>query len=266
MAVSPDGSRVLVSYGDGNSDGLLVVRDTADGHEVARLDPGVLGLPQRKVYFPDWSPDGTEIVATVATTSERPWSIRDGTLVVFPYDGGRFGPARVLVPGDGATFHFYPSFSPDGAWIAFSSAPTSARSYGNPQGRLRLVARAGGPVYDLGKALHEPGRTAGWPRFVPFSQACGALYFLTFNSKLDYGVLLKNSSDPNPLPQLWLAAVDVRKLPADPSSAPVWLPFQDNRRLNVLPIWVEHLVCDGLTSPCGEGSVCRAGECVPVSD
>jgi hypothetical protein len=263
MTLSPDGTRVLVSHGDGSRDGLVVVRDTADGREVARLDPAVLGLPQGKIYFPDWSPDGSEIVATAATTSERPWSVNDGSLIVFPYDGGRFGAARVLVPGDGASFHFYPSFSPDGAWIAFTSAPAPGKSYANPQGRLRLVARAGGAVHDLANALHEPGRTAGWPRFVPIAQGCRSLYFVTFNSNIDYGVLLDNGLAPRPLPQLWLAAIDVRKLPADPSSAPVWLPFQDPRQLNVLPTWVEHLVCEGQSSPCGEGTVCRAGECVP---
>jgi hypothetical protein len=264
MTFNPDGSRVLVSYGDGSNDGLLVVRDTADGREVARLDPAVLGLPQRKVYFPDWSPDGREIVATVASSAQRPWSVTDGSLVIFPYDDGRFGAARVLVPGDGASFHFYPTFSPDGAWVAFSSAPAPGLSYKNPQSRLRLVARSGGAIHELGNALHEPGKTAGWPRFVPFSQGCRSLYFITFHSKMDYGVLLRNAIDPNPLPQLWLAAIDVRRLPADPSSAPVWLPFQEVRQLNALPTWVEHLVCDPRTSPCGEGSVCRDGECVPT--
>jgi hypothetical protein len=261
MSLTRDGRLLLISYGSGGNDGQVVVRETATGREVARLDPSVLGTPERKLYFPDWSPDGSELVATLATQSDRPWSVKDGSLVVIPYNGGAFGRARTVVPRDAALFHFYPSWSPDGAWIAFVSAPLPGPSYNNPQSRLRLVSRDGGPVHDLGNATQQLGKAASAPRFLPFSQAGCQMYFIAFHTRIDYGFWLKNSVDATGgWPQLWLAAIDLRKLPGDPSSAPVWLPFQDPRRTNVLPVWVERLIC-APASPCPDGSSCLFGEC-----
>jgi Tol biopolymer transport system component len=266
MTLNRDGTLVLVSYGSGGSDGRIVVRETAGGREVARLDPAVLGTPERKLYFPDWSPDGTEIVATLASAAERPWAVNDGALVVIPYAGGAFGRARTLVPREGALFHFYPSFSPDGAWVVFASAPLPGKSYGNPQSRLRLVGRDGGPIYELASATQGAGKTSSWPRFLPFRQADCKLAFITFNSRIDYGYLLKNGIAANGgWSQVWLAAIDLRKLPGDPSSAPVWLPFQDRMHANLRATWVEKLQC-GPQSPCGEGAACSAGECVPTQN
>jgi WD40-like Beta Propeller Repeat len=262
MSLTGDGRLLAISYGTGGNDGQLVVRETATGREVARLDPSVLGTPERKLYFPEWSPDGSELVATLASQAERPWSVNDGSLVVIPYNGGAFGGARVVVPGDATLFHFYPSWSPDGAWIAFVSAPLPGASYDNPRSRLRLVSRDGGPVRELGNATQEIGKATAAPRFLPFTQSDCQVYFLTFHSRIDYGFTVKNSGDATGgWPQLWLAAIDVRKFPGDPSSAPVWLPFQDPRHKNVLPVWVERLVC-GPRSPCPDGTLCLSGECV----
>jgi hypothetical protein len=41
------------------------------GGEGGALDPAVLGTTERKLYFPDWSPDGTEIVATARRAGRR---------------------------------------------------------------------------------------------------------------------------------------------------------------------------------------------------
>jgi hypothetical protein len=266
MTLNRDGSLVMVSYGVGGDNGKIVVRQTATGAEVARLDPAVLGTPERKVYFPEWSPDGQEIVATLASQDERPWSVNNGYLVVIPYNDGRFGPARVLVPPTPAFFHFYPTWSPDGRWVAFASAPLQVKSYDNASARLRLVSREGGRVYDLARATQAIGKTSTWPKFAPFQQAGGQLVFLTFNSKMDYGLVLKNSADPSGgLPQLWLAAIDLRTLDSgDPSSAPIWLPFQEVRQRNHLGFWSEKVTCQTQASACGELEVCVQGGCTPI--
>ncbi len=269
LSLNRDGSLVLVSYGKDGDNGRIAVRETATGREVARLDPAVLGTPERRVYFPEWSPDGREIVATLASGDERPWSVTNGYLVVIPYDDGRFGAARVIVPKEPALSHFYPTWSPDGRYVAFASAPTMGRSYDNPNARLRLVARDGGRVFELGRATQGIGKTSTWPKFTPFVQGRGRILFLTFNSKMDYGFVLKNSRAPQGgWPQLWLSAIDLDELDAgDPSSAPIWLPFQEVTQRNHLGHWTERVVCRAgaaTTGGCGENERCDQGQCVRV--
>jgi hypothetical protein len=257
MALNPDGTLVLVSGVGGG--GQVVVRETATGREVP-LDRAALG--GGKLYFPEWSPDGREIVATLATREENAYTVNDGSIVALTYEGGRFGPVRVLVAGDASTsFHFYPSWSPDGGWIVFASAPAPGRSYDNPQARLRLVSRTGEGPFELTRAMN--GKGASWPKFAPITQRQGNLLYLTFASKLDYGYFLRNGPDPTVgRSQLWLATIDLSKLTTgDPSSAPVWLPFQDTHVANLLGVWAARLAC-GPQSGCGDGARCEAGRCV----
>jgi hypothetical protein len=250
VSVSPDGSLTLTIA----PAGALVVRESATGRERARLDP----TPAGRLHFPEWSPDGREIAATLSTRDEDPFTVNDGSIVVLPFDGTAFGSPRTLVAGDGSTFHFSPSWSPDGQWLVFATAPRPGRSYDNGQARLRLVSRTGDRVIDLARA--GGGRGATWPKVAPVSQADGQLLWVSFDGRLDYGTLLKN--DVTPRPQLWLAAIDLRRLPADPSSPPVWLPFQDTHFVNVLGAWAPRLAC-GPQSPCADGAHCESGGCRP---
>jgi dipeptidyl aminopeptidase/acylaminoacyl peptidase len=251
VALNPDGTLVAVSQ-----EGRLLVRETAGGRELFRLEPDAAGGR----YFPDWSPDGHELAATQAMRAENGYTVNDGSIVALPWDGARLGAPRVLVAADAAQFHYHPAWSPDGAWLAFVSAPMPGRGYDNPQARLRLVSRAGDRTVELVAAT--AGKGAGWPRFAPAVHG-GSVLYLSFDSRLDYGYLLRNSPDPAiGRSQLWLTALDLRKLPGDPSSAPLWLPLQDHHLVNVLGTWTERLVC-GPDSPCPEPTRCDSGRCVP---
>jgi len=107
MALNPDGTRVLTSF-----DSKLVLRDTQNGQVLGTVDPSFLA-GERGGYFPEFSPDGKEIVLTLSSQPDVEWSVRSGHIAILPYNDGQFGAARIVVPG-GADFHFYPTFSPDG--------------------------------------------------------------------------------------------------------------------------------------------------------
>jgi hypothetical protein len=279
MSLNPDGSRVLVADG-----AKLVLRDAATAAVITTVDPAFLGT-RRSVggFFPEWSPDGQSIALTlgqgvpVPGTLTAGFNVVDAEIAVMPYNDGRFGPARVIVPLD-REMHFYPTWSPDGQWLVFCSAPatggttlsgSTANTYDNPQARLRLVAATGGRIYELGRASGGPGTTASWPKFTPFSQLDGQLLFVAFSSKADYGFLKRDAK----IPQLWMAAIDLRRLSgptpdldpsSDPSWAPVWLPFQEVDQNNHLPFWTEALGCIQDTE-CGPGATCRDRACVATS-
>lgn len=258
MALSPDGTKVLVS----GAGGTLTLRDAATAAVISTVDGSATG--GKAAFFPEWSPDGESIALTVGTSLPVQiafgFNVGDSDIAVLPVRGGQPGPARVLVAHD-RDIHFYPSWSPDGKWIVFVSAPagSGAKSYDNPQARLRLVAASGGTIHELGRATQGPGNTSSWPKFTPFSQLGGQLLFVAFSSKIDYGFVVRGKSTP----QLWLAAIDLRRLgQGDPSWAPVWLPFQEPDQNNHLPFWTEALGCRE-DADCGAGARCQMGGCVP---
>ncbi|HET6282452.1 MAG TPA: hypothetical protein VFH73_15925 [Polyangia bacterium] len=263
IALNPDGSRALVSYAS-----RLELRDTRDGSVMGTVAPGFLGA-EMQGYHPEWSPDGKEIVLTLSNMRDAEWAVKTGQIAVIPFNNGAFGPAQIVAPS-GADFHYYPSWSPDGKWIAFASAPAGAGklSYNQADSRLRLVSRSGGTIYDLVNATQGVGRTSTWPKFAPYMQAGGNIMFITFNSKIDYGFILKdNITHPDGgEPQLWMAALDLRKLSAgdkDPSLAPLWLPFQNVKQRNHLGYWTQEVGCR-MNSDCGESENCEAGYCIRV--
>jgi len=276
MALSSDGRRVLVAF-----EHRLVLRTTVAEAELGLEAGGVLGevpeallAPHGRGYFPEFSPDDTKIALAVSDNPDSPHAIRSGSIAVLAFDPQThaFGPLQVVVAGTPSEFHFYPSWSPDGRYIAFVSAPTGPgqSSYDQQHSRLRLVRLSDLSVVDLTRATQSEDSWSTLPKFAPFDAAqYDGLFFLTFNSKVDYGLLLQNSRiDPAyKIPQLWLSAIDPTKLPADPSSAPIWLPFQDFSQRSHLGFWTEHIACrqDVLEEArCGPAERCRGDFCVPV--
>jgi hypothetical protein len=263
LAINRDGSRVLVSTAS-----HLVLRDTATGAQITEVPPAFLGPPMHG-FHPEWSPDDKSIALTLSAQGASDWAVSTGAIAVLPFNDGAFGPVDVLVP-TGTDFNFYPTWSPDGHWLAFSSAPTAPlqTSYIQPNARLRLVNRDTKVVYELANATSRPGRTTTWPKFAPASQA-GGLMFLTFNAKIDYGFYLPNNAGSSP--QLWMTTIDVRKLQTpddDASSPPVWLSFQDVRERNYLGLWADQIGCRveaGKSIGCGDHETCNQGACAMVA-
>jgi hypothetical protein len=218
--------------------------------------------PQQLAILPEWAPDGKTIATTLMNRqSGCGWTFFScySTIALLPVLGTSIAAAQPLVkwtPSD-PMFHFYPSWSPDGQYVAFVSAPTGVTDKGssdNANAVLRLVPATGGPhtcpgptcyeltnatQYSLADAMARQGKGSTWPKFTPFSQASGKLLFISFSSQIDYGV--KSSGRA----QLWMAAIDLTKLgKGDPSFTPIWLPHQDIEDENFTPYWTEILPCN----------------------
>jgi Tol biopolymer transport system component len=261
-ALNADGTRVLVSVGY-----QLVLRDTESGQILTTVNPTFYGAG-KSAFHPEWSPDGQNIAVTLSSTPPlAEWTVTSGDIAVIPYNNGNFGPARIVVPSTERDFHFYPSWSPDGRFILFASAPigSAGGSYDQPNARLRLVSSEGGNVHELANATQGIGKTSTLPKFAPFVQRNGKLLFFTYNSKIDYGFLLKNSqlAAVEKAPQIWLAALDLDRLSeSDPSYPPVWLPIQDVTQSNHLAYWAEKIPCTGQS--CVTGQACVQEACIVV--
>jgi hypothetical protein len=282
MALSYTGTRVLVAY-----DEQLVLR-SSESNPLSRYKPGDVissltkdDLGGKAGYFPEFSPTDDAVVLTLSDKPDSAIAVQAGDIAVLDFDitTGTLGKPKIIVPGTDEIFHFYPTWSPDGKFIAFASAPTGTgddgfprKSYDQKKARLRLVAREGGQVYELTNATHQEDKWSTYPKFAPFSAGQeGSLMFLTFNSKINYGLVLDNdskSTDAMRVAQLWMSAIDVRKLPDDPSSAPIWLPFQDATQPGHLGIWTNDVKCrtDLGGTGCDFGQVCDPGTktCVVV--
>jgi hypothetical protein len=256
----------MVSYA-----GRLFVRDTATGATLGEV--GLRSIPDPLHGFhPDWAPDDKSVALTLSAQGASDWSVGSGAIGVLPIDlsasgNAMFGTVETIVENTAAAFNFYPSFSPDGHWLVFASAPPGMgqTSYKQMNARLRLANRDTHAVYELDNATVEPGRSATWPKFAPFSQE-GGLMFVSFNSKIDYGFY---SPDGGMLAQMWLTAIDVRRLAGgqDASTPPVWLPFQDVTSFNYLSAWSERVGCrveNGASIGCGDHEVCSQGACAMV--
>jgi hypothetical protein len=267
MALSSDGRRVLVVY-----DEQLVLRDASGAMPGAVITSLTAeNLLGKRPYFPEFSPHDDAVVLTLSDQPDSAIAVQSGDIAVIDADltTDTFGVPQILVPSTEQEFHFYPTWSPDGNYIAFASAPHEEvggawrKSYDQQLARLRLVRRSDGAVFELAKATPELEKWSTFPKFAPFDpNEQGGLMFLTFNSKINYGLVLDNDAQSEPrdrIAQLWMSAIDVTKLPEDPSSAPIWLPFQDATQPSHLGIWTQDVKCRtdvGMGPPCDIGQEC----------
>ena len=249
--VSPDGRYVVARNAVDRS---LAVYSGSTGLRLGLVDETFL---EGRIDFPQWSPAGDELVATRATSQGQPaasHSAVNGELVIIPFRNETLQKPQPLPFEAGQSVHAYPAWSPDARWIVFTSSPMGSETVNNPETRLRLMNRATRAVYELTSAFRGLGERAKWPRFAPTALGDCQTMFLTFQSRLDYGFLRQNSvAVDRGFSQLWMSQIDLSRLPGDPSSAPIWLPFQDHMQRNILPTWSDFIPC---SAGCPTGTGC----------
>jgi len=199
-----------------------------------------------RIAHPDVAPDGTAIVATALTAGDEVWTSA-ARLVVFDYDATAktVGAPRTLVAQAGGSFPYYPSFSPDNAWVLFNRA-TGGTSYDNPNAEL-WVTKADGSGTPIRLAAAEvTGTYNSWPKWTPFvsleptAAATEQVLWFTFATRRPFGV----RSGASQKPQLWLAPFYPERAAAgQPATGPaIRLPFQSLAEGNHIAQWTEAIV------------------------
>lgn len=185
-----------------DGDRIVLLSDTGTLNWV-QLDGTAAGTLARtgdpnKATEPAFSHDGRTVVYVSAT------SLTDGRLSDGPSDlywipyGDRAGGAATPLPGgsDPGMTEFYPAFSPDDAFVAFTRIAGDGSSYSNPHAEVFVIPFAGGaggePVRLLANdaaacqtGLVSPGLTNDWPKWSPSPAKVNGktYYWLTFSSK-----------------------------------------------------------------------------------
>ena len=232
---SPDGSLLLSTY-----NGVLRLHDAASGEFWYSLDM------EARATQPSWSPRGDRIAIVLPdeSTYVSDWSFNGGRIALLHVDeNGTIGTEpEVIVSSEDGSNNYYPTFSPDGDWIAYNrswntdGAPESWDSYNDWSARLMVVSSDGNVGFELAATNGEGHLTNSWPGWAPMPDA--DVLWLAFSSKRPYGFL--SSVDGN-RPQIWVAAFDLELAEGggggDPSSPPFWLPFQDPATNNHIAIW-----------------------------
>jgi Tol biopolymer transport system component len=246
---SPDGKQIVSAY-----NGKLSIRDAVTGALVSDLSTTGTAM------FPDWSPDGNTIVfvrsATACAASAPNFGQASiyaygGSLVTLTNTGGTWGNEQVLLQAATGENNYYPSFSPDGQWIAFTRASTSTKSswsvansactgqdgsglsYDNPSATIFIVPAAGGSPTELTAANGAPMKTNSWPKWGP--KADGEFLWLSFSSTREYGNVLTGLNAHH---QVWITAIPRGgEAMGDLSTPAVWFPFQDTTTKNHIGVW-----------------------------
>jgi hypothetical protein len=255
FSFSPDGSQILTSGGVN-----IVWRDATNGTPLGTNPLVPSGT------MPDWSPDGTKMVFAKSHTpppTPAP-GVTSAELQVMTYNGTAWGVATTLVPYANQN-NYYPTFSPDSAWVLFNRSPSNHDSYDSPDAELWAVAAGGGTPMHLARAS-----TGGdsWPKWATTVQTYGGkpLMWLTFSSRRAFGLQLAAGTRA----QIWMAAFDPEAAAngQDPTYPAFWLPFQEMDSGNHIAQWVTEVLRQPCTTDpeCEGNEFCENGRCVPPID
>lgn len=206
--------------------GILAVYDTTTGAHVKDI---AWDIP---LTMPDWSPDGTLMVAVTAVDYKGPTQFGKGSLVLMDHLGdAEFGPPYELLPSFPQYNQYYPTFSPDSRWIAFNRS-NGGSSYYNATASLWMIPVEGGDPLELARANEVGDLTNTWPRWGPMPD--DDVLWLAFASTRDYGNYSFEQDS-----QIWVTAVDTYAAEDgyDPSYPAFRYVQQDLATSNHAPWW-----------------------------
>jgi hypothetical protein len=233
----------IVLLTDANNEGTLIWLeiDAASGAQgvVARTGDS------RGATEPSFSHDGTRIVYV----SSAPGAIHDGRLnngpadlYVVPYQAGAGGGATALAgAADATNTHYYPAFSPDDLFVAYTYAAGSGSAYSNPDAEIYVIGARGGqparfaandpPICQT--SARSPGITNDWPKWSPAATTAAngtTYYWVTF------------SSTRTGTPQLYVAPMTVTAGALNVSYPALYLWNQPPTQHNHTPSWDDYQI------------------------
>jgi hypothetical protein len=149
------------------------------------------GDPNPSASCPTWSHDGSNIVyVSNNAAKDGRLDVGNGDLYVVPYNGGGGGTAKQLKTGSSLN-QYYPAYSPDDAYVAYTGAPRGTSMYYNSKAEVYVVPSGGGTATRLAANdppsclnASSPGVTNSWPRWSPEHPNCNSktYYWLIFSS------------------------------------------------------------------------------------
>ncbi len=246
------------------ANGVMSLIDATTNTKVGQVPAGPGAM------YPSFSNDGKKLVYARGGVFKGALGIQKSSLFLLDFDTSQASPAwgveKALLTAGAADYenNYHPSFSPDDAWILFTRSTCAAGddpnagdinvnvcdSYNDYTARTFVLPAAGGTPIEMKRANGEGRNTVSWPKWAPFKSTYkgGDIFWYTVSSVRDYGFrALHTRNGVNPatgVQQLWLVGFDPKKAQsgADPSFAPVWLPFQDVTSSNHIGQWTEAVI------------------------
>lgn len=139
------------------------------------------------------------IVYTSSPSVSSGATVTQGTIYTVPF-GNRLGGSATAVPGahvGSDDNDYYPVFSPDDRYIAYTVAPiASGNSYANPDAEIYVIPASGGTPTRLAanapplcSGQVSPGVENSWPKWAPDATTANGktYYWLTFSSTRSTG-------------------------------------------------------------------------------
>jgi hypothetical protein len=192
------------------------------------------GDPNERRLGPAWTRDGSTIVYMSGTLGAVPSEFTGPSdLYVMPFadrTGATEDHPAAPIPGASSpsSAEYYPTLSPDDAWIAFNALPDNGRLYDNPASEIFIAPRDGGERVRLRAndppscaARPSPGISNSWAKWAPAVQERNGrkYYFVVFSSRRH----LKTAK-----PQLYVAPIVVEANGAVTSFPAVYLRSQES--------------------------------------